>query len=84
VLIYLNDDYEGGEIRFGNWNFTVKPESGMLLAFPSDWRYLHAALPTRSGIRYVVVTWGTINGSVRVHSQMPFGSLYVRQERITS
>ncbi len=82
VLLYLNDDYEGGELHLVNWNFTIKPKPGMLLAFPSDWRYLHAALPTVSGVRYAIVAWGAILGSKRVHSQMPFGSIYVRQNRI--
>lgn len=84
VLVYLNDDYEGGELHLINWNFTIKPKPGMLLAFPSDWRYLHAALPTVSGIRYAIVTWGAVIGSPRVHSQMPFGSIFIRQNRLAS
>lgn len=83
VLLYLNDEYEGGELTLINWDFSIKPKPGMLLAFPSDWRYLHAALPTVSGIRYAIVSWGAIVGSRRVHSQMPFGSIYVRQKRST-
>lgn len=80
VLLYLNDEYEGGEVTLINQNFTVKPRPGMLLAFPSDHRYLHAALPTTSGIRYVIVTWAAVIGSKRVHKQMPYGSVFVRQK----
>ena len=84
VLLYLNDQYEGGEIQLVNWDFTIKPKPGMMLAFPSDWRYLHAALPTTSGIRYAMVSWGAVVGSRRVHSQMPFASIYVRQKNAKS
>jgi hypothetical protein len=82
VLLYLNDEYEGGELELVNQNFKIKPKPGMLLAFPSDHRYLHAALPTLSGIRYVIVTWAAIVGSKRVRKQMPYASVYVRQKRV--
>jgi predicted 2-oxoglutarate/Fe(II)-dependent dioxygenase YbiX len=82
VLLYLNDQYEGGELELVNQKFSIKPKPGMLLAFPSDHRYLHAALPTRSGIRYVIVSWAAIVGSRRVRKQMPYASVYIRQKRL--
>ncbi len=81
VLLYLNDAYEGGEIHLVNQNFKIKPKPGMLLAFPSGSEYLHAALPTLSGIRYVIVSWAAIIGSPRVRPQMPYASVFVRQKR---
>jgi predicted 2-oxoglutarate/Fe(II)-dependent dioxygenase YbiX len=81
VLLYLNDDYEGGELELVNQKFKIKPKPGMLLAFPSDHNYMHAALPTTSGIRYVIVSWAAIVGTTRVHKNMPFGSVYIRQKR---
>jgi hypothetical protein len=81
VLLYLNDEYEGGEIQLINQDYTVKPKPGMLLAFPADYRFLHAALPTTSGIRYVIVSWAAIVGSKRVRPQMPYASVFVRQKR---
>jgi predicted 2-oxoglutarate/Fe(II)-dependent dioxygenase YbiX len=80
VLLYLNDEYEGGELELVNQKLRLKPKPGMLLAFPSDHRYLHAALPTTSGLRYVIVSWAAIMGSKRVRA-MPYGSIYVRQNR---
>lgn len=38
-LIYLNDDYNGGEIGFPNYNIKVKPVPGDLVIFP--YFYLH-------------------------------------------
>jgi predicted 2-oxoglutarate/Fe(II)-dependent dioxygenase YbiX len=81
VLIYLNDEYEGGELQLIEQNFTIKPTPGMLLAFPSDHRYLHAALPTTSGIRYAVVSWAAVLGTQRVRTQPPYASVFVRQKR---
>jgi len=71
VLLYINDDYEGGTIYFQNFDVRIKPRRGMLIAFPSDHRYLHAAEPLISGERYVAVCWATVKGSARVHSTWP-------------
>ena len=57
VLIYLNDDYEGGEIEFPNFNLKIKPKAGTLILFPSNYAYGHIAHPVTSGTKYVVVTW---------------------------
>lgn len=81
VLLYLNDAYEGGEIELVNQKFTVKPRPGMLLAFPSGHEFLHAALPTTSGIRYVIVSWAAVIGGKRMRPQMPYASIFLRQKR---
>jgi hypothetical protein len=57
VLIYLNSDYEGGEIEFSNFNIKIKPKSGTLILFPSNYAYGHIAHPVISGTKYVIVTW---------------------------
>jgi hypothetical protein len=57
VVLYLNDDFEGGEFEFTEQKYRIKPEPGMLVTFPSDHRFRHTALPTRSGIRYALVSW---------------------------
>lgn len=57
VLIYLNDDYVGGEIEFPNFKVKIKPKSGTLILFPSNYAYGHIAHPVESGTKYVIVTW---------------------------
>jgi hypothetical protein len=57
VLIYLNNDYEGGEIEFVNFGVKIKPKSGTLILFPSNYPYSHVAHPVTSGTKYVVVNW---------------------------
>lgn len=65
LLIYLNGEFQGGEIDFPNFGMRLKPEPGMLIAFPSDARYLHAARPVTSGVRYALVAWAATVGAPR-------------------
>lgn len=57
ALVYLNDDYEGGELEFTNFKIKIKPEPGMLILFPSNYAYTHIAHPVTSGTKYAIVTW---------------------------
>jgi Rps23 Pro-64 3,4-dihydroxylase Tpa1-like proline 4-hydroxylase len=56
-ILYLNDNYEGGEIEFVNFGIKIKPEKGMLILFPSTYPYAHIAHPVTSGTKYAIVTW---------------------------
>lgn len=42
-FIYLNDDFEGGETSFTQFNIKVKPKQGSLILFPPMWNWLHEA-----------------------------------------
>ena len=70
VLIYLNDDFEGGEISFSNFGYKVKPRAGLLIAFPSDHRYLHEAHLVKSGVRYAIVSWAATVGGPRIDAAL--------------
>ncbi|MGB0514308.1 MAG: 2OG-Fe(II) oxygenase, partial [Wenzhouxiangellaceae bacterium] len=41
VLLYLNDEFEGGDLQFEYFDFRIQPKPGMLVWFPSDARYFH-------------------------------------------
>lgn len=56
-ILYLNDDYEGGEIEFVNFGISIKPKAGMLVIFPANYAYQHIAHPVTSGTKYAIVTW---------------------------
>lgn len=56
-ILYLNNDYNGGEIEFVNFGIKIKPEPGMLLLFPSNYAYKHIAHPVIDGTKYAIVTW---------------------------
>ena len=57
VLLYLNDDYEGGEIEFNHSNVKIKPEPGSVLFFPSNFIYVHEVYPVTKGPRYSLPNW---------------------------
>lgn len=39
--LYLNDDFEGGELEFQNFPIKIKPKAGMLVGIPSGKKYTH-------------------------------------------
>lgn len=57
ALLYLNDDYEGGEIEFPNSNVRFKPEAGSVIMFPSNFLYIHQVHPITKGTRYSLPNW---------------------------
>jgi len=64
ALIYLNDDYEGGETRFVKTGLTVKGRKGDVLLFRNIGRdggldplSEHAGLPVTSGVKYLASRW---------------------------
>lgn len=62
AVIYINDDYEGGEIKFPRLdNYTHVPRVGDIAVFPSNYIYEHASLPMKSGTKYCVVVMTDIN-----------------------
>lgn len=57
VILYLNGDFEGGGLYFKKQNYLLKPEAGLMVFFPSNYVYPHAALPCKGGIKYCLVTF---------------------------
>lgn len=63
-LVYLNDDFDGGETEFPREGITIKPKKGLLVA----WRNLledgsvnpdshHGGLPVTSGEKWIGIVW---------------------------
>jgi len=64
ALIYLNDDYEGGETHFLTLGLSIKGRAGDCLVFTNadvdgrpDQRMRHAGLPVRSGSKWLASRW---------------------------
>ena len=68
ILIYLNDDYTGGELHFPWLRFTYKPKAGDLVIFPSNHIFSHESLSIQTGTKYALVSWGAMQGTPRVHA----------------
>lgn len=76
LLIYLNDDFKGGELFFNKFNYRIKPQPGMAVLFPSDNRYMHTAETVTKGIRYAIVSWAAIRGTTKLYPTPPAESLF--------
>ena len=58
TVIYLNDDFTGGETYFPNQDFLYTPKSGDILLFPSGGtEYVHGVKKVLSGNRYTIAMW---------------------------
>jgi hypothetical protein len=60
TIIYLNEDYEGGQLYFPNQEIQFKPKRGAAYFFPGDLNYIHGITPIESGIRYTCPFFWTI------------------------
>jgi hypothetical protein len=52
LVLYLNDDYSGGETSFPGIPLDVKPEVGKILLFAPD--LLHLSKAILSGVKYII------------------------------
>ncbi len=60
-VLYLNDDYDGGEIYFPNQNIQIKSKPNTLVFFPGTLEFLHGVNPITKGIRYTLTSFWTFD-----------------------
>jgi hypothetical protein len=77
LLIYLNDDFEGGGLSFTRLNCGIRPRVGDMLMFPSGLEYEHRANLVTSGFRYAIASWAAYKGEQRVRDEPPEGAIFV-------
>lgn len=63
-LIYLNDDFIGGQTYFPALNRVIEPKKGKMVIWDNfteddllDYDSIHAGLPVRSGKKYILIVW---------------------------
>lgn len=74
-VIYLNDDFDGGETEFVFGH--IVPKKGWSVIFPSNFMYVHTARPVRNGTKYACASWLTPKpsfGVEKLNFEMPEGS----------
>ena len=54
TFLYLNDDFEGGELNFRDHDIRIKPTKGLLAAFEGGHHNIHEVLPIEKGTRYTI------------------------------
>lgn len=57
IFYYINDDYEGGELNFLDFNLSIKPPANSIVVFPSRVEYLHEVKEVISGTKYVLASF---------------------------
>jgi prolyl 4-hydroxylase len=64
AIVYLNDNYSGGETRFPALDLDVRGKQGDMLLFRNltdegevDTEMRHAGLPTSAGVKYIASRW---------------------------
>jgi len=57
IMWYLNDVLEGGETRFPQLGFQVRPAAGRLVIFPPYWMYQHEGAAPLSGDKFILSTY---------------------------
>ena len=56
-ILYLNDDYEGGETEFLYFSKRIKPKKGTLLLAPADWLFAHRGNPPLNSTKFISTGW---------------------------
>ena len=51
-MYYINDNYDGGEIFFPDYDLKIKPKSNSIIMFPGNENYRHGVLEVLKGFRY--------------------------------
>jgi hypothetical protein len=61
-MIYLNDDFEGGETEFLYYKKRIKPTKGTVLLWPAGLTHCHRGGLVLSGMKYVATGWFYVAG----------------------
>lgn len=56
-ILYLNDDYEGGELFFPEHNISFKPQACSYIVFPGGIENIHGVTEVKEGVRYTMVSF---------------------------
>lgn len=54
IVVYLNDNYDGGELHFKDHDVTIKPKAGSVAMYPSGHPYLHESLNITNGNKMLI------------------------------
>lgn len=53
-FLYLNDDFDGGILRFVGQDIEIKPETGLLASFSGGFENMHEVTLLTKGVRYTI------------------------------
>ena len=61
TIIYLNDNFEGGETYYPEYNIHVKPKKGALAVHPGGLDHLHGVTKVIGNTRYTIASFWSLN-----------------------
>jgi hypothetical protein len=59
-LFYYNDDFEGGQLYYPEFDLVIEPKPGLAVAHPGDINYLHGVKKIISGERFTTPSFYSI------------------------
>ncbi len=57
TMLYLNDNFEGGETEFLYQSRRVTPKAGRVVIWPAGWTHTHRGNPPLTGEKYIATSW---------------------------
>jgi hypothetical protein len=60
-IVYLNDNYNGGNTYYPNFDISITPKAGTLAIHPGDPEHLHGVTKIEDGMRYTIASFWTLN-----------------------
>jgi predicted 2-oxoglutarate/Fe(II)-dependent dioxygenase YbiX len=83
-VLYLNDNFIGGDIEFVFPKAKVRPKAGRLLLFYGGWENAHCVHPVQAGHRYCIVNWYATQKNLVPNVEMipsPYADYYAQLEK---
>lgn len=62
-VIYLNDDFEGGQIYYPKLGKEIQPKPGMMVIHPAGLEYMHGIKKVTEGIRHTISIFFTYDST---------------------
>ena len=54
IFLYLNDNFEGGNLNFEHYPINIKPKTGMIAVFKGGYKNEHEVTTVKNGERYTI------------------------------
>jgi hypothetical protein len=69
AVMYLNDDFEGGELVFPQHDVRVTPTAGRIVIYPGDNAYLHYVDQVTAGVRWACPLFFSVDEEAYQHTK---------------
>lgn len=72
LVVYLNDDFDGGELYYSNFDLQIKPKPKMLAMHEADLKFTHGVRKVLNKYRYTVITFAVTDHNFYVNNRASF------------